>query len=70
MNVYGGFYGSETSLSQRMAKPYLTIISRDENGDGGFRLLNSSELNAATTWVDFTFVGENIGSGVSRAIIS
>src|SRR5690554_978587 len=50
VNVYGGFTGSETALSQRDANPELTIISHVENGTPDFRLLSSAVLNTATTW--------------------
>ncbi|WP_323026727.1 T9SS type A sorting domain-containing protein [Gelidibacter japonicus] len=64
VNVYGGFTGSETALSQRDANPELTIISHVENGTPDFRLLSSAVLNTATTWDGFTFDGNNVGTGV------
>ena len=64
VNVYGGFVGTESTLSQRSTDNALTIIKQPSAPATNFRLLQSIALNTAATWDGFTFDGNNVGSGV------
>lgn len=67
VNVYGGFVGNESTLAERNTDAALTVISHDNGGAGGFRLLTSSNLNTSAIWDGFTFNGGNVGMGVLLA---
>lgn len=66
VDVYGGFAGTESALSERSTDPSLTIIEHDPNlaANDIFRLLQGSSLNSPSLYDGFTFDGKGVGSGV------
>lgn len=67
VNVYGGFAGTETALTERSSDAALTVIAHADTATINFRLLTSSDLNTATTWDGLTFNGMSKGRGVALA---
>lgn len=68
VNVYGGFVGTETTLSQRSSDPALTIVKHGETVETAFRLLNNTTNLAEPALYDgFTFDGNNVSLGVRLA---